>query len=233
MRRYDYCGKGLGLIVHRKWRWRFCKLSCEKTGKRRQRKELQRPRQWFAYPSGSVSPGLCNRSQHGIGDIPKLDPYTTVLKSARLQIDQLSFRSFATRASLRRGAICTRTTDRYLPLSALKIETSPSSSSNRLLPNTSIAPRLRLMRKIFWRLPGACARIMRSVSARIAERSCQLFAPVVECSLWGEGSEIEGIGARLAREDHATLDNDVVPVGIPRLNHHTLLFLRLRQGGLW
>jgi len=32
----------LGLIVHRKWRWRFCKLACKKAYEYRQRKEIQR-----------------------------------------------------------------------------------------------------------------------------------------------------------------------------------------------
>ncbi len=30
MRRCDYCGGKLGLIIHRKWRWRFCKLACKR-----------------------------------------------------------------------------------------------------------------------------------------------------------------------------------------------------------
>jgi hypothetical protein len=75
--------------------------------------------------------------------------------------------------------------------------------------------------------------------ARIAERLCQLFAPVVEVSLLGDVIEIEGIGARLAREGRAMLDNDIVPVRTLRLDQllgfsdHALMFLRLRQGGLW
>jgi hypothetical protein len=29
MRRCDYCGGKLGLIIHRIWKWRFCKLACK------------------------------------------------------------------------------------------------------------------------------------------------------------------------------------------------------------
>ena len=29
MRRRDNCGGKLGLIIHRIWKWRFCKLACK------------------------------------------------------------------------------------------------------------------------------------------------------------------------------------------------------------
>jgi hypothetical protein len=80
---------------------------------------------------------------------------------------------------------------------------------------------------------------LRSVSARIAERFCQLLAPVVEVSLLSDVAEIEGIGARLAQEGRAMLGNGIVPARTLRLDQllgfsdHALLFLRLRQGGLW
>jgi hypothetical protein len=46
MRRCDYCGGKLGLIVHRKWRLRFCKLACKNSYELRQRQQIQhrRPR---------------------------------------------------------------------------------------------------------------------------------------------------------------------------------------------
>jgi hypothetical protein len=58
-------------------------------------------------------------------------------------------------------------------------------------------------------------------SARIDEDSCQLFAPVVQISLFGYGVKIEGIGGRLASEIHAIQENVTMPA-------HTLRFDRLR-----
>jgi hypothetical protein len=51
MRRCNYCGGKLGLIVHRKWRWRFCKLACKKAYEHRRREKVQRLRLWLAYLS--------------------------------------------------------------------------------------------------------------------------------------------------------------------------------------
>jgi hypothetical protein len=80
---------------------------------------------------------------------------------------------------------------------------------------------------------------LQSASARIAERFCQLFAPVVEVSLVGDVVRIEGIGARLAKEGRVAPDNGIVPARPPRLDQllgcsdQALLLLRLRQGWLW
>jgi hypothetical protein len=143
---------------------------------------------------------------------------------------------FATPTSFTRSSIRTRATKRYLPPSVFKIETSPSPASNQSLPNTSIMLGLRVMRGLLSPLSGACASILRSASARIAERFCQLFAPVVEVSLLGDVIESEGIGARLARDGRAMPDNDIVAARTLRLEQgfsdQALLFLRLRQGGL-
>jgi hypothetical protein len=49
MRRCDYCGGKLGLIVHGKCRWRFCKLACKKAYAYRRREEMQRRGPWPAY----------------------------------------------------------------------------------------------------------------------------------------------------------------------------------------
>jgi hypothetical protein len=49
MRRCDYCGGKLGLIIHRKWRWRFCKLAFRKGHEHPQRGEIQRQRRWLAF----------------------------------------------------------------------------------------------------------------------------------------------------------------------------------------
>jgi hypothetical protein len=42
MRRCDYCRGKLGLIVHRKWRRRFCKRACKTAFECRRRDEVQR-----------------------------------------------------------------------------------------------------------------------------------------------------------------------------------------------
>jgi len=56
MRRCDYCGGKLGLIIHRKWRWRFCKLARKKAHEHRQREELQRRRRCrIRYPEPIVT----------------------------------------------------------------------------------------------------------------------------------------------------------------------------------
>jgi hypothetical protein len=44
MRRCDYCGGKLGLIIHRIWKWRFCKLACKEAYEYRRREEAQRRR---------------------------------------------------------------------------------------------------------------------------------------------------------------------------------------------
>ena len=60
MRRCDCCGGKLGLIVHRKWTWRFCKLACKKAYEYRQRKEIQRGRPWLEYLFRFAGCGLRN-----------------------------------------------------------------------------------------------------------------------------------------------------------------------------
>ena len=246
MRRCDHCGGKLGLIVHRNWRWRFCKLACKKANERRRREQVQRRRQWPAYRSGSARRSLRNSGQHRIGVSRKLDTHMSALESGLRDAFQrryavreprpLAFSLtrdpfedfFAPTASFARSSICT---------SGLMIEASPSLVSSQFLPGTSIG--LNLIRKVFLPLSGACARILQSASARIAERFCQLLAPVVEVSLLGDVVEIEGISARLAREGRARPDNGIVPARTLPLDQllgfsdHALLFLRLRQGGLW
>jgi hypothetical protein len=240
MRRCDYCGGKLGLIVHRKWRRRFCKLACRTAYECRQREDLLRRRQRLAYPSGSARRSLRNGSQHRTGGSPKPDASTSALKSGLLAFKLTSdpFEGFfAPTASFARSSICTRARKRYLPPSGLMIEASSSLVSNQFLPGTSIG--LNLMSKLFLPLSDACASILRSASARIAERFCQLLSPVVEVSLLSDVAEIEGIGARLFREGRAMPGNGIVPPRTLRsdqllgFSYHALLFLRLRQGGLW
>jgi hypothetical protein len=42
MKRCDYCGGKLGMVVHRKWRWRFYKLSCKTAFEHRRQEEARR-----------------------------------------------------------------------------------------------------------------------------------------------------------------------------------------------
>jgi hypothetical protein len=44
VRRCDFCGGKLGLVVHRKWGWRFCRLACKMDDESRRRDEVQRRR---------------------------------------------------------------------------------------------------------------------------------------------------------------------------------------------
>jgi hypothetical protein len=44
MRRCDFCGGKLGLVVHRKWGRRFCRLVCKTADESRRRDEGQRRR---------------------------------------------------------------------------------------------------------------------------------------------------------------------------------------------
>jgi hypothetical protein len=47
MRRCDYCGGKLGLIVHRRWRLRFCKPACKNAYELRLRKQIRHRRRWL------------------------------------------------------------------------------------------------------------------------------------------------------------------------------------------
>jgi hypothetical protein len=45
MRRCDFCGGKFGLIVHRQWGRRFCKLACKRAHQSRPHENLQSRRQ--------------------------------------------------------------------------------------------------------------------------------------------------------------------------------------------
>src|SRR6266849_10341238 len=47
MKRCHYCGGKLGLIVHRKWSLRFCKLACKKSYECRQSQQIRHRRRWL------------------------------------------------------------------------------------------------------------------------------------------------------------------------------------------
>jgi hypothetical protein len=42
MKRCDHCGGRLGMVVRRKWRWRFCKLTCKTAFEHRHHEEARR-----------------------------------------------------------------------------------------------------------------------------------------------------------------------------------------------
>jgi hypothetical protein len=141
-------------------------------------------------------------------------------------------RSFAPAASVGRSSIFCATNG-YWPPASLKRESLPC------LPPTNTSSRSSIMfgmSNLFLALSGACAGILRSASARIAEYCCQLLAPVVEVSLLSDVTAVEGIGIRLVRDGRAVSDNADVPTRSQRLDHlHgasdvALRFVRLHQG---
>jgi hypothetical protein len=67
MRRCDYCGGKFGLIIHRKWTWRFCKLACKRAYEDRRREEMQRQRPWLACCSRFPGRGLHDGGSARIG----------------------------------------------------------------------------------------------------------------------------------------------------------------------
>src|SRR5262245_21044757 len=73
---------------------------------------------------------------------------------------------YLTAASFGQSSICTRATSRYLPSSGLKIDASPSFTSNQSLPKVSTMLGLCVMRKVFLPRSGTCASILRSAAAR-------------------------------------------------------------------
>jgi hypothetical protein len=49
MRRCNYCGGQLGLIVHRRFTLRFCKKACKKAYEHKQDKERRAKLDWHAF----------------------------------------------------------------------------------------------------------------------------------------------------------------------------------------
>ena len=91
------------------------------------------------------------------------------------------------------------------------------------------------MRNLFLALSGAGVSILQCASAHVAEYFCQLLAPIVEISLLGDVTAVQGIGIRLVRDGRAIPDNDSVPARTQRLDRlhgvsDALRFLRLHQG---
>src|SRR5215471_17298110 len=73
---------------------------------------------------------------------------------------------YLTTTSFGQSSICTRATSRYLPSSGLKIDASPSFTSNQSLPKASMMLGLCVIRKVFLSFLGICASILRRAAAR-------------------------------------------------------------------
>src|SRR5262249_28358741 len=69
-------------------------------------------------------------------------------------------------ASFGQSSICTRAISLYLLPSGLKIDASPSFTSNQSLPRASMMLGLCVMRKVFLPFSGTRASMLRSVAAR-------------------------------------------------------------------
>jgi hypothetical protein len=106
-------------------------------------------------------------------------------------------------------------TNGYLPPAGLKLESLSYLPSSQSLSGSSI---MSGMRSLFLPLAGACASILPKSSARIGEYFCQLLAPIVEISLLGDVTAVQGIGARLARDGHAMPANADEPARRQRLD---------------
>jgi hypothetical protein len=57
VKRCDYCGGRLGMVIHRKWSWRFCKLTCKAAFEHRQHEEFRRRMRELVQPSGFLRSG--------------------------------------------------------------------------------------------------------------------------------------------------------------------------------
>jgi hypothetical protein len=101
------------------------------------------------------------------------------------------------------ASLFTRTTQQDLPPMIGAIEAPSSLSPTQFFPSASVAAGWRTIRALFLLVAKVCVGSLRKTSARMNERSCQLFAPVVELSRSGDVKETCGIGARLSREIYA------------------------------
>jgi hypothetical protein len=80
------------------------------------------------------------------------------------------------------------------------IEAPSSLPSTQFFPTASVAASWRTIIALFLLVAKLCVGFLRKTLAHMNERSCQLFAPVVEISRFGDVMETQGIGARLSRE---------------------------------
>ena len=219
MRRCHYCGGKLGLIVHRKWRLRFCKLACKKSCEYRQSQQIRHRRRWLdTSVLKSELEGAFHRdhaARERVGYRPlALNPIYHPFEAC-----------FAPAARFGRSSFF-RATIGYLPPAGPKLESFPYVSSSSIMLG---------MRNLLLALSGAGVSILRCASAHVAEYFCQLLAPIVEISLLGDVTAIQGIGIRLVRDGRAIPDNDNAPARTQRLDQlhgasDALRFLRLHQG---
>jgi hypothetical protein len=98
------------------------------------------------------------------------------------------------------ASVSTRTTQQDLPPVIGAIEAPSSLAPTQFFPSASVAAGWRTIIALFLLVAKLCVGFVRKTSARIDEGSCQLFAPVVEISRFGDVMETQGIGARLSRE---------------------------------
>ncbi len=227
MRRCHYCGGKLGLIVHRKWSLRFCKLACKKSYECRQSQQIRHRRRWLDTSVLKSAPEATFHRYHAARERVGYGPLALTLTCNPFEP------CFAPAASFGRPSIRICATNGYLPPAGLRLESLAYLPPNQSLSSSSI---MLGMRNLFLALSGAGVSILRSVSTRIAERFCQLLAPVVEVSLLGDVTASQGIGVRLVRDGRAMPDKDNVPARTQRLDQlHgasdlALRFLRLHQG---
>jgi hypothetical protein len=225
MRRCHYCGGKLGLIVHRKWRLRFCKLACKKSYEYRRSQQIRHRRRWLdtsvlkSALEGAFHRDHAARERAGYRPLA-LNPIHHPFEAC-----------FAPAARFGRSSIF-RATIGYSPPAGPKLESFPCLLSNRSLSSSSIMLR---MRSLFLALSGAGVSILRRASTHVAQYFCQLLAPIVEISLLGDVTAIQGIGIRLVRDGRAIPDNDNAPARTQRLDQlhdasRALRFLRLHQG---
>jgi cellulose synthase/poly-beta-1,6-N-acetylglucosamine synthase-like glycosyltransferase len=219
MRRCHYCGGKLGLIVHRKWRLRFCKLACKKSYEYRQSQQIRHRRRWLnTSVLKSALEGAFYRyhaARERVGYRPlALNPIYNPFEAC-----------FAPAARFGRSSIF-RAAIGYLPPARAELESFPSLSSSPIMLG---------MRNLFLALSGAGVGILRCASTHVAEYFCQLLAPSVEISLLGDVAAIQGIGIRLVRDGRAIPDNDNGPARTHRSDQlhgvpDALRFLRLHHG---
>jgi len=115
-----------------------------------------------------------------------------------------------------------RTTERNPQPAICNIEAASGSSSGG-----SLSSGWGLISKLFL---SVCAGILRNTSARIAERSFHLFAPVVDGSILGAVIDTEGLSARLIQDRHAVTAFIPRPGRLVHAPDHAALFWSFRPG---
>jgi hypothetical protein len=180
MRRCDYCGGKLGLVVHRKWKLRFCKLACKNAYEHHKwRDNRHRTGERIGYDLLALP--ICNPSGSPVG-LTHGEP-------------AFSFSKNAAAVSFERASIF-RVTNKCFSAADLKLETMTS------VANLSIVglPTMVRLKSLFRALVGTFVGSLRDVSARIAEYFHQRLSPTVGSSALGDFRVVRGLGVRLLRD---------------------------------